>query len=227
MSGNSTSFGPASRRVLADDVTDQLRDAIVTGALAPDARLREDDLAVQMQVSRGPVREAFVKLEREGLVVIERYRGARVAKLYRGDIEQIFSLRKALEMLAAEWACKNATEDDLAALTAAIDRYAAAVAEERTPELIAEVDIAFHDALIAAAHHERLLRAWENLRSQIFSFLVTRMALRKDYDGEWETDHRQIMELVRQGDSEAAVARIQGHISASYTRVVAAMDGRE
>lgn len=226
MAQASTGFGPSPRRVLADDVTDQIRDAIVTGALAPGSRLREDELAAQMNVSRGPVREAFVSLQREGLVVIERYKGARVVELYRDDIDQIFSLRKALEILAAEWACERATAADIAQLGAALDRFIAEPPEDRTPELIAEVDIAFHDGLVRAAHHERLLRAWEGLRAQIYSFLVTRMAIRKDYDDTWEPDHRQILEHIAAGERAEAVERLQKHVEASYGRVIDAMERR-
>lgn len=220
----SSGFGPALRRVLADDVTDQIRDAIVTGTLAPGTRLREDELSTQMSVSRGPVREAFVKLEREGLVIIERYKGARVAELYREDIDQIFSLRKALESLAVEWACRNATADDLAAIEAVLQRYTSEPPENRTPELIADVDISFHDGLVAAAHHDRLTRAWEGLRAQIYSFLITRMALRKDYDADWEPDHRAILEHIAAHEPEQAIARIQNHVEASYGRVVRAIE---
>ena len=73
------SLGLATRRVLADVVTDDLREAIVTHELQPGSRLTEDDLAAQLGVSRGPVREALLRLEREGLIHIERHRGARVA----------------------------------------------------------------------------------------------------------------------------------------------------
>lgn len=220
-------FGPARRRVLSDDVTDQIRDAIVTGQLEPGKRLREDELSTQMEVSRGPVREAFVTLEREGLVIIERYKGARVAEFYREDLEQVFSLRQVLETLATEWACRNATEADLDALDAVLDQFMSLPADQRTPAHIAETDILFHDRLVQAAHHERLERAWDSLRSQISAFLRTRMSLRKDYYRVWEPDHRRIVELLRARDTEAAVAHVKGHLNSSYARVVDAMDKRE
>jgi len=71
---SSLGLGIATRRVLADVVTDDLRDAIIAHELEPGRRLAEDDLANQMGVSRGPVREALARLEREGLVVIERHK---------------------------------------------------------------------------------------------------------------------------------------------------------
>ena len=220
-------LSPAARRVLSDDVTSQLRDAIVTGVLAGGTRLREDDLAASMNVSRGPIREALVRLERESLVTIERYRGARVAELYRDDLDQIFSLRKALESLAAEWACKNATRDDIKRLSAPLDAFVAADPDERTPEFVSTLDIEFHDALIAAAHHGRLDRAWDSLRAQVYSFLSTRMALRLDYAEDWEPDHRQHVKLIADGDVAGAVAHTVRRLEASYGRVVRAMEHDE
>lgn len=227
MPNTPTGFGPARRRVLSDDVTDQIRDAIVTGQLEPGKRLREDELSSQMEVSRGPVREAFVTLEREGLVIIERYKGARVTEFYREDLEQVFSLRQVLEVLAVEWACRNATDEDLGALGDVLDKFMSLPAVQRTPALIAETDILFHDRMMQAAHHERLERAWESLRSQIFAFLRTRLSLRKDYYRVWEPDHRKIIELIRDRDSDSAVAHIRNHINSSYALVVDAMDKRE
>lgn len=225
MAPTSSGFGPAVRRVLADDVTDQLRDAIVTGTLEPGSRLREDELATKMEVSRGPVREAFVKLEREGLVIIERYKGARVAEWYRNDIEQVFSLRSVLETLAVEWAVRNATDEDIAAIEKVLEQYQTA-SDEGRPEAIAEVDLAFHDAVVAAAHHEPLSRAWESLRSRILSFLMVRMALRRDYVHEWEPDHRNILDMITQKRTDEAVESIRTHVHASYSRVLDAMERR-
>ena len=102
----------AKRRVLADEVTDDLREAIVTHEFKPGQKLSEDLLAVQLGVSRGPVREALMRLASEGLVTIERHRGAKVASWDRTDIEEIYSMRSVLETLAIEWACKNATAVD-------------------------------------------------------------------------------------------------------------------
>jgi DNA-binding GntR family transcriptional regulator len=220
-------LAPTDRRVLSDDVTAQLRDAIVTGVLVGGTRLREDDLAASMNVSRGPIREALVRLERESLVIIERYKGARVAELYRDDLDQIFSLRKALESLAAEWACKRATPEDIKKLSAPLDAFLAAPIEDHTPEFVSKLDIEFHDALIASAHHARLERAWDGLRAQVYSFLSTRMALRLDYAEVWEPDHRRHVKLIEKGDVAGAVAHTIQHLESSYARVVLAMERGE
>src|SRR6476469_10949085 len=100
---------PTVKRSLADDVVDRLRDAIFHGSFKPGEALREEQLAAMLDVSRGPVREALVQLEREGLVIVRRHRGATVARLSRRDLEEVYSLRLALERLAVQRAVRHAT----------------------------------------------------------------------------------------------------------------------
>ena len=91
---------PARRRGLADEVADRIRDAIFSGAYAPGEQLREVELSEALDVSRGPVREALFRLEREGLVHTAWHRGATVTTLASEDVAEISSLRAALERLA-------------------------------------------------------------------------------------------------------------------------------
>src|SRR5215468_8309890 len=117
---------PAVKRSLADDVVDRLRDAIFHGSFKPGEPLREEQLAASLDVSRGPVREALVQLEREGLVIVRRHRGATVARLSRLDAEEVYSLRLALERLAVQRAVRSATEADFAALEEVMEAFRAA-----------------------------------------------------------------------------------------------------
>src|SRR2546421_3108883 len=88
------------KRSLADDIVDRLREAIFSGQFPPNEHLREETLAEFLRVSRGPIREALGQLEREGLVIKEPNKGARVARLSRKDLDEVHSLRLALEQLA-------------------------------------------------------------------------------------------------------------------------------
>ncbi len=218
------SLGIASRRVLADVVTDDLRDAIVAHELEPGRRLAEDDLAAQMGVSRGPVREALMRLEREGLVVIERHKGARIASWNRQDLEEIYSLRRVLEELAMEWACKNATSADLAAMEEALVSYRRLSDKQRTPKEVSRIDLDFHTALFRAAHHERLYRSWEILRSQIHAFLMYSWSKedvvnKQKYLPKWDTDHQKILDVVKAKKEELARDLIKTHMVLGFERV--------
>ena len=103
--------GPArpTRQAVADGIADRLREDIILGRYAPGAFLREADLAQAHDVSRGPIREALKQLEREGIVVSHRNKGFAVAALTSTDIEDIYELRLALEMLAVQRACQRRT----------------------------------------------------------------------------------------------------------------------
>src|ERR1700694_4324682 len=85
---------------LAHSIRSRLREAILRGDFASGAHLREVEIAERYQVSRGPVREALAQLEQEGLVILRRNRGAVVARLSRTDLEEVYSLRLALERVA-------------------------------------------------------------------------------------------------------------------------------
>src|SRR5258706_8546887 len=106
-------FSPPARESLADKVVDQIREAIFRGQFAAGEQLRETMLADFFHVSRGPIREALTKLEREGLVMMRPNRTAIVARLTRQDFEEVYSLRLALERLAMRDAIRAATPADL------------------------------------------------------------------------------------------------------------------
>lgn len=223
MAESSLGLGIATRRVLADVVTDDLRDAIIAHELEPGRRLAEDDLANQMGVSRGPVREALARLEREGLVVIERHKGARIASWGRADVEEIFSLRLVLEQLAIEWACKNATAADVSALESVVKEFRKLSDKQRTIKAVSKLDLEFHTAIFDAAHHDRLSRAWEILRSQIHSFLIytwTRDELiNRTLMDSWDKDHHVFVEIIKKRDIEKGLKEIKAHVERGLTRV--------
>src|SRR4051812_29804509 len=103
------SLHPPPKRNLADAVTERLRDAILDGKFKPGKLLREEELDAMVDLSRGPVREALIRLEREGLVQVRRPRGDIVAQLSRTDVEEVYGLRLALERLAVQTAIPHAT----------------------------------------------------------------------------------------------------------------------
>src|SRR5690349_583332 len=172
---------PAVKRSLADDVADRLRDAIFHGRFKPGEPLREEQLAVMLDVSRGPVREALVQLEREGLVIVRRHRGATVARLSRGDLEEVYSLRLALERLAVQRAARYATEQDFAALEAVLADFDIALSHGPSEKEVAKLDVHFHDLIYQAARHQRLYDCWANLKSQIYILLLSRNVANPDF----------------------------------------------
>ncbi|SDC33999.1 GntR family transcriptional regulator [Actinokineospora iranica] len=199
---------PARRRGLADEVADRIRDAIFSGSYEPGSQLREVELSVALGVSRGPVREALHRLEREGLVRSEWHRGAMVTTLSSEDVTELDSLRAALEQLAVRLVIDHATDEDLTAIDKAVERMDRAADEHE----MVRCDIDFHDAVYAAAGHRRLLEAWEAIRSQVHLFLLTRIGLNTDgYLACVPVEHRELAASLRARDREAALELFAVH----------------
>ncbi|RSN21217.1 GntR family transcriptional regulator [Amycolatopsis sp. WAC 04169] len=199
---------PARRRGLADEVADRVRDAIFGGAYPPGAQLREVELSEALGVSRGPVREALLKLEREGLVRSEWHRGAIVTTLSDVDVAELDSLRSALEQLAVRLVVANAPEVELAAIDEVVDRMDRA----RDEHEMVRCDIDFHDAVYAASGHRRLVEAWQAIRSQVYLFLLTRIGVSSDgYLANIPAEHRRLASALRARDGEKALELFAVH----------------
>jgi DNA-binding GntR family transcriptional regulator len=199
---------PARRRGLADEVADRVREAIFSGAYAPGSQLREVELSDALDVSRGPVREALLRLEREGLVRSEWHRGTTVTTLSPQDVSELDSLRGALEHLAVQQVIAHASDDDIAAVEKAAQRMERAEDEHE----MVQCDIAFHDAVYAAARHQRLEEAWQSIRSQVHLFLLTRIGLSSDgYLSCIPDEHRELVAALRARDTEAALELFAVH----------------
>ena len=104
---------PIARRPLHEEATDRLRDLIVQGRLAPGVRLNERLLTAQLGVSRTPLREAFKVLATEGLVELLPNRGAVVSEIDAVRLAETLAVMGALEALAGEFACVNASDGQI------------------------------------------------------------------------------------------------------------------
>jgi DNA-binding GntR family transcriptional regulator len=214
-----TALAPASLRNLTDEVAERLREAILRGDFAPGQPLRETRLASTLDVSRGPVREALARLEREGLVLIRRNRGATVARLSSEDLTEVYTLRLALEELAARWAARNATESDFTAMQKVLDSLGEAVARGIYEQEYAMLDVEFHDCIYRAARHKRLYRCWTELRPQIYVFLLSRSVARSHLPDTALKRHRPLMTVLQSRDAERAAALTRRHVEDSYSLI--------
>lgn len=209
------------KRSLSDEVVDSLRDAILSGRLGPGERLREELLASSLQVSRGPVREAIQRLEREGLVVVYPRRGAIVARLSREDLDEVYSLRLALEKLAVHEAIRKAQDSDLAAMQTVVNAMAHGLESGVTEQQAAELDTRFHQRLVESAQHKRLLRSWLELRPQIHLLLLSR-TVDKDFRQHLVKSHVSILDAIRARDEAQALDTLEDHLKGAYERVLRA-----
>lgn len=208
-------------RGLSADIADRLRTAILSGHFEPGAQLREAHLAQFLGVSRGPVREALVRLEREGIVVIRRNRGAFVAQLSREDLDEVYTLRVVIERFALERAIAFVDDALLSDIRETVDAMQAASNQEVTEQEAAELDLRFHDLLYHGSNHRRLLETWRNLRPQIHILLLNRNVAHRDFREYLVKSHRELLDAIASRDRERALALLDDHLHGSYRRVSA------
>lgn len=152
---------------LRDRVASLLREAIVTGTLAPATRLSEPSLARQLRVSRGPIREAIRELAAEGLVRIEPRIGTFVTQMSSREIDEVFAVKGALEGLAARLAAESGTEETRRALLAPIlEQLDTAVAARDAVGYVA-LTRRFHEAILGLAGNSRLAGIYRTLADQV------------------------------------------------------------
>ncbi len=159
-------LNPVSRQSLREQVYATLLDAIVSGALPPDSRLRDGDLAAELHVSRTPVREALQRLEDEGLVHTVPGSQTRVTPLRESDAREAVLVVAALHALAARHAVPGLTESDVARLRGANCSFAAALEHGDTTGALA-ADDAFHAVFVARAGNGELQRSLQRLLPRV------------------------------------------------------------
>jgi DNA-binding GntR family transcriptional regulator len=140
---------------LADQIYDQLFQAIISGKLKPGEKLVENELCREFGTSRAPIRESFRILESEGLIVIQPRKGTYVKALTRGDIEEAFAVREALESLAAKLAVPHMTETEMNALANFIKEMDNAI-KKRDSESFRKANVSFHEVFIRACRNKIL-----------------------------------------------------------------------
>jgi DNA-binding GntR family transcriptional regulator len=213
---------PARRSVLAEDIADSIRQAIFDGSVADatdGGKLSDAEIAVQLGVSRGPVREALRRLQQEGIVDIAPHRGAAVATFTATDVYELASLRKTLEVFAAELAVERATQSDFTAMSEVTRAFEWAFAAGDNLTVV-QLDIQFHELLYQAAHHRRLSNAWLGMRSQVMLFLLKRCSAGNDYGKLAAVEHQQILDVLMRRDAEQTRRMVEQHIHGSYERLI-------
>jgi DNA-binding GntR family transcriptional regulator len=157
---------PIARHSLHASVTDRIRDMILDGALTPGSRLPERVLCEQLAVSRTPLREALKVLASEGLLELSPNRGARVAGLTAGDVDELFPVMGALEALAGELAATRITEAELAEIRALHYQMVLHYTRGERAQFFA-VNQEIHEKILDAAHNPTLGTAYRNLSGRI------------------------------------------------------------
>ncbi len=207
------------KRATTDRVADLIREAIFQGVLQPGEHLQEERIAAETGVSRGPVREAILKLEAEGLLVREPYRGARVATVSRQDLEELFELRQHLEALATELAAPHISADDLDSLRRIVDtkKHAEANGDTTQEQLNQEFHQILYDRCPNRRLHTLLVQLWGQFPKSMWRLRPYRIQQNiEEFEG--------IVRALEAGDAKAAGAWMARHVAGGASSILEIFD---
>jgi DNA-binding GntR family transcriptional regulator len=205
---------------IAGRISRALADRIVSGEIEPGARLRQDHIAQEFGASHVPVREAFRRLEAQGLVVSEPRRGVRVGMFDLADVREVAEMRAALEVLALRRAAPHLTR---AILDEAEDANRAGDAS-RDVRSWEEANRAFHRLILTPCGMPRLLASIDDLHAASARFLFA--TWRSEWEARTDHDHRAILTALRQGEIDVATSTLARHVQWIGGRPVRTASGK-
>jgi len=200
-----------------------LRERILSGDLEHHAKLRQEDLAAQLGISRTPVREALGRLAADGLVELLPNRGARVADITPDDMRCAYEARLVIEPPAAALAAARRDGEALARMRAAIAEHRSATRDVRVA-FAANRD--FHLALVAGSGNAFLLRFVEHLWARRLGLRIYEaQRSSRDLIALDAEQHEGIADAVQRGDAQRAERRTREHIAGAMEVLLAEVAG--
>jgi DNA-binding GntR family transcriptional regulator len=198
------------RSTLTTRALEALRAAIVDGRLEAGERYSVAQLAERFGVSRTPVREALLVLERQGVVRFERNRGVRVLETTAHDLEEVFALRLLLEVPATRRACALLSDDDLDALDHELSAMAALAREGDEGDFMAH-DKRFHEIILRASGNRRLTTIVSQLRDLVRFRGASTVGRSRDLRAIL-SEHVVILDALRARDADGAANAMRAHL---------------
>ena len=203
---------------LTSVVQGELERMILSGELAPGAKLTETALAARLGVSRGPLREAFRMLDEAGLVRTEKNRGVFVRDIPIDEAVEIFDLRAAMDELVGRRLAENITAPQLKEVRGLVEQMEQAV-KAKDAYHYHLLNLKFHDRLVELAGNSKLTAIYRKLIKELSLFRRLNLA-----DG-WllpisAGEHRQIVKTIASGDEQAAGQAMFDHVIESKARTI-------
>lgn len=199
---------------LSDKVEAILREQIIGGDRAPGDRLNEVEIAAELAVSRGPLREAMQRLASDGLVRIESHRGAFVRVLDADEVRALFEVRVSLERTAAALAAERAGDDEIAELRGLIASSRGAVEGAAEPHYPERLDL--HDLIVRCTRNPALIR-YLRLVNQELKLVRARSGFQTMRAPEALDEHVRIVDAIEARDPDAAREAMAVHLQSALS----------
>ncbi len=204
--------GPLRVRSVVGLAYDDIRSRIVSGAFPPGSRLAQGELADQLGISRGSVREALRRLAGDGLVDVAVNRGFFVAEVGLDDVRERLEVRLVLEPEIARLAAERRSQANLAAMRATIEAEAAA----QTSDEVHDASRAFHVAVAAATGNQAFTKLLDGLW---IADVGRRLLAQRRQATNWQDDdvdeHRAIVAALEAGDGDRAASLMRAHVESA------------
>lgn len=197
-----------SRRTLARDVAEVLRDMILRGNLTPDRHMTQDELARMLGVSTMPVREALLRLAAEGFVEVSPNRAFNVAPISRADVHDIYWMHATLAGELTRRACRHTTPE-LRAQLGELERDYAAAVKAQDADAAERTNWQLHRTINVAAQAPKLLLI---LRATLRFIPRGFYGLLPDWGPLGQRGHGEILRAFEAGDADAAGAAAERHV---------------
>ena len=219
---NASLSTPFEARPIRDIAYENLKRAIVTGELPAGSRIVETTYAVQLHISRTPLREALRKLEQDGLVEYQPHRGVVVRAFTLADVKEIYTIRNALELLTLPAIVENATPEDIAQLReilAQMDPLEQNLDVEQLSPLARE----FHTRLTAISGMKRIIAVIQSQDEYIRRFSEVSIS-HEERRHQAHLEHHQLVNLVEKKDLSGFTTLMKKHIQRSMETCLKALE---
>lgn len=195
---------------LVDRLRNTLEDEIVTGRIAPGARLDEVSLATRFAVSRTPIREALNQLSTSGLIEMRPRRGAIVTPVTTEDLVEMFETMAEMEAVCGRLATRRMTEDERKGLLSAHEACRHAAETEDT-HLYYEQNVQFHRAIYMGCHNRFLINEVRQLRRRLRAYRRLQLRVRGRIAVSYD-EHQAIVDAIMAGDEARAEGALRAHV---------------
>ncbi len=195
-------------------IADQLRERIIDRSFGPGDQINEAQVAGQLNVSRGPVREALHRLVQEGLLISRPNRGVFVRELTRRDVAEVYEAREVLECAAAEHVTGNDAphRDRVATRLEEITELMREPLEQHDWVRLSRIDIEFHQVLVDSGNNSRLSRAYRTLATEAL-ICLGHFADAYPHPDRVIPGHKEIASLIRVGDMDTLHQTLHRHLT--------------
>lgn len=195
---------------LTENVASIIQKKILNGHILPGDRVIEEELSKELNVSRGPIREAFRKLEYDGLIVCESNKGCRVKTISSAEVEEIYIIRYGLEALSVEVCEGSFSEKTIKVLDMYVQQMEEAAIEHNI-EALFHLDEKFHAQIVSETRLTRLYELWKSMKFVNASIFLTTYNIHDINLKKQAPAHERIVKSIKTGVEDVIKQSIKNH----------------